>query len=85
MARAGTLCAALFGVDVVAKDGVHAGEVTFAARPEPLQPIAIEAQINGGLAAGLIGVSRRGIRGRKSESRADDGDGGRGRKLIEQS
>ena len=46
----GTLRAALLRIDISAKDGVHAGEVAFAARSEPLDHIAVEAQVNRSLA-----------------------------------
>lgn len=35
--------------DVGAENGIHAGQVSFAARPKPFDHVAVEAQVNGGL------------------------------------
>lgn len=42
--------AALLRVDISAEYGVHAGEVPLASVAEPLDDVAIEPQMNGGLA-----------------------------------
>jgi len=39
----------LLRFDVGSENGIHAGQVSFAARPEPFDYIVVEAEVNGGL------------------------------------
>jgi hypothetical protein len=42
------LCGMLLRFDVGSEDGIHARQVSFAARPEPFDHIVVEAQVYGG-------------------------------------